>query len=170
MAEDSGVEQALSAVDDLVPVADEVENRVPVKESPVMHWVGPVYLLFALGLLPWIAYLAWHLPARQLSPNYDVAWAGFDTMLCLGLGATAYFAMRRSRYLAIAAGSAGAMLVVDAWFDVLTSPSGGERVVAVVLAMLVEVPLAVLCFWIGMHSQQIAEQRIRFLLRRRRAA
>ena len=53
-------------------------------------------------LLPWIVYLAYSLPSRQLSADYDVAWAGFDVMLLVALASTGYFAFPRSRYLATA--------------------------------------------------------------------
>ena len=40
------------------------------------------------------------------------------------------------------------MLVCDAWFDVVTSQSGGEMWEAVVEAALAELPLAALCAFI----------------------
>ena len=62
-----------------------------------------------------------------MSTNYDAAWAGFDVLLTLTLASTAYFALRRSRYLATAASATATLLVVDAWFDVLTTP-GVQRI------------------------------------------
>ena len=53
-----------------------------------------------------------------MSPHYDAAWAGFDVMLLVALASAGYFALRRSRYLVT---GAAALLVVDAWFDVVTS-------------------------------------------------
>jgi hypothetical protein len=37
------------------------------------------------------------------------------------------------------------MLLCDAWFDVVTSAGGSERLEAVLEAVLVELPLAALC-------------------------
>jgi hypothetical protein len=116
-------------------------------------------------MLPWIVYLAYTLPSRQVSPDNDIAWAGFDVMLLAGLASTGYFALRRSRYLATASIATATLLVVDAWFDIMTSP-GGQRVVAVALAVLVELPLAAVCAWLSYHTQHLAERRMVLLLRR----
>lgn len=131
----------------------------------MVRWAGPAFAVFSLVMLPWTIYLAYSLPARQVSADYDIAWAGFDVMLMGVLGATGFFALRRSRYLAITASAAAALLVVDAWFDVVTSPPG-QRAEAVVLAVLAELPLAAICVWLSYHTEQLAEQRIVILLRR----
>ena len=80
--------------------------------------------------------------------------------------ATAYFALRRSRYLSAAASAAAVMLVVDAWFDVVTTPPG-QRLESIALAVLVELPLACVCLWLSHHTHQLAERRVILLLRRR---
>jgi hypothetical protein len=123
-------------------------------------------VLFSLILVPWIWYLAVSLPARQLSPNYDIAWAGFDVFELAGLASTAYFALRRSRYLSTAAAATATLLVVDAWFDCMTTPSS-ERWESFLLCAVVELPLAALCLWLSYHTHQIAQRRIRLLLRQR---
>ena len=154
-------------LDSLVPPADEPENEVLTDQALIVRWTGPAFALLCLILLPWIIYIAATLPARQLSPNYDIAWAGFDAMLLGGLASTAYFAFRRSRYLSTAATATAALLVVDVWFDVVTSPSR-ERIQAVLLAAIVELPLASVCLWLSHHTHQLAERRIVLLLRRHR--
>jgi hypothetical protein len=53
------------------------------------------------------------------------------------------------------------MLLCDAWFDVVTAAGGGERVEALLEAVLVELPLAFLCGWIVWDTE-------RFLVLRRR--
>jgi hypothetical protein len=152
-------------LDDLVEPAREPENAVLVDNARVVRWAGPAFALFSLILLPWIAYLAYTLPSRQVSADYDIAWAGFDVMLLVALASTGYFALRRSRYLATAAAAAAALLVVDAWFDVMTTLPG-QRAGPAVLAALVELPLASVCVWLSLHTQQLAEQRLVLLLRR----
>jgi hypothetical protein len=159
-----GDEGLVGKLDELCPPADEAENAVLVDNARIVRWAGPAFVLFALIMLPWIVYLAYTLPSRQVSPDNDIAWAGFDVILLVGLASTGYFAFRRSRYLATASIATATLLVVDAWFDVMTSP-GGQRVVPVALAVLVELPLAAVCVWLSYHTQHLAERRIVLLLR-----
>jgi hypothetical protein len=135
-------------------------------EIRVVRWIGRLFALFSLLMLPWTVYLARSLPSQQVSTHYDAAWAGFDVMLALALAGTAYFALRRPGYLAIAASATATLLVVDAWFDILTTP-GVQRIESIVLAALVELPLAAVCTWLSWHAQQLEERRIVLLLRRR---
>jgi hypothetical protein len=158
-------EKVIGQIDDLVQAAPEPENAVLVDNARVVRWAGPVFALFSLILLPWIAYLAYSLPSRQVSADYDVAWAGFDVMLLVALASTGYFALRRSRYLATAAVATVTLLIVDAWFDVVTALPG-QRLEPVAEAMLIELPLAAVCIWLGVHTQQLAERRLVLLMRR----
>jgi hypothetical protein len=158
-------ENLVGRLDALVAASAEPENAVLTDESRAVRWAGPMFALFSVIMLPWTWYLAATLPSRQLSPNYDVAWAGFDVMLLVALAGTAYFALRRSRYLSAAASAAAVMLVVDAWFDVVTTPPG-QRLESIALAVLVELPLACVCVWLSHHTHQLAERRIVLLLRR----
>jgi len=160
-------EEVAGQLDGLVAPAREPENAVLVDNARVVKWAGPAFALFSLILLPWIAYLAYSLPARQVSADYDVAWAGFDVMLLAALAGTGYFALRRSRYLATAATSAATLLVVDAWFDVMTTLPR-PRLEPIALAAGVELPLAAVCVWLSLHTQQLAERRLVLLLRRGR--
>ena len=150
--------------DGLIPPAREPENAVLADNARIVRWAGPAFILFSLILLPWTIYLGYSLPSRQVSPHYDAAWVGFDVMLMVALASTGYFALRRSRYMATAATAAATLLVVDAWFDVMTSPPG-QRLESIALAVLIELPLASLCVWLSHHTQQLAEWRI-VLLRR----
>jgi hypothetical protein len=158
-------EDLVTKLDKLVEPAAEPENAILTDNARIVRWTGPLFALFSVILLPWIAYIAASLPARQLSPNYDVAWAGFDVLLCGALASTAYFALRRSRYLSIAAAATATLLVVDAWFDVMTTPAR-ERLESILLCAFVELPLAAVCVWLSYHTQQLAERRIVLLQRR----
>ena len=168
MAEEGDVLAAaaerLERLDDAVPVADEVANAVLTDNRRIMRLAGPMFVLLSILLVPWTVFIAVALPSRQLSPNYDLAWAGFDVFLCVGLALTGYFALRRSRWLPIAAAGTAAMLTVDAWFDVITSPSGRDLAAAITLALLVELPLSALCLYIARECQQLNETRFEMLL------
>lgn len=157
----------LSKIDALVEPAPEGENAVLVEEARLVRWTGPLFGLFSLVMLPWTIYVAVSLPSRQLSPNYGAAWAGFDVILLAALAGTAYFALRRSRYLSSAATATAALLVVDAWFDVMTTP-GNQRWQSILLAVAVELPIAAVCMWLSHHTEQLAGRRL-ILLGRRRA-
>ena len=82
-------EDLVTKLDKLVDPAAEPENAIMTDDARVVRWTGPLFALFAVILVPWIAYIAASLPSRQLSPNYDVAWAGFDVMLCGALAGAA---------------------------------------------------------------------------------
>ena len=161
--------EAADKVDGLIPWAHQPENVVLADNARIVRWAGPAFILFSVVLLPWTIYLSYTLPSHQVSADYDIAWVGFDIMLMLVLASTGYFALRRSRYLAPAAAAMATLLVVDAWFDVVTSPPD-QRLLSIVLALLIELPLAALCVWLSYHSEQLAEQRVVLLLRRRGGA
>jgi hypothetical protein len=109
------------------------------------NWVVPLFGLAALLLVPWVVLLAFELPSAHRSAHWDIAWAGFDVALASLLLAVAVAAWRRSPWLEGAATAAATLLFVDAWFDVLTSSTKAEFVLSIVEAVLVELPLAVLC-------------------------
>ena len=157
----------LGQLDDMVGPSAEPDNKVLTDNARVVRWAGPLFTLFAVVMLPWTAYIAATLPSRQVSPHNDVAWAGFDVLLLVALAATGYTALRRSRYLATAATATAVLLVVDAWFDVVTTP-GAQVIESIVLAALVELPLAGVCVWLSLHTAELAERRIVLLMRRRR--
>jgi hypothetical protein len=155
------------ALDDAVQPADEAGNRVMVDNARIVRVAGPLFVGCAAVLVPWIVITSIVLPSRQVSENYDVAWSGYDVGLFFALASTAVCALRRSRYLTVAASATGALLVADAWFDVVTAPGGWNLAQSIALLALVELPLATLCFWLGVHSQDVADQRIILLTRRR---
>lgn len=140
-------------------------NAGQAEAARVTRWAGPAFILFSVIMLPWTVYLGYTLPARQRSPHYDVAWVGFDVLLLLALAATGCLAVRRSGYLALAAAATATMLVVDAWFDVMTSPRR-QLPQSLTLAVLIELPLAAICAWLSYHTQHIQEERILLLGKR----
>jgi uncharacterized membrane protein len=119
-----------------------------------LDWVGRVFALAALVLVPWIVVLVRMLPSEHRAAHWDIAWGGFDIALALLLLAVAVAAWRRSPWLEGAATAAATLLFVDAWFDVLTSSSHGERVVAIVEAVVAELPMAVLCLLIARSAER----------------
>jgi hypothetical protein len=137
-------------------------------KTEVSRWVAPTFIVCSVVLIPWIVYLGFSLPTRQVSRHYDLAWVGFDVFELIALAATGYLALRRSRYLALASASAATLLVVDAWFDVVTSPRH-QLLEAVVLAVVIELPLAGVCAWLSYHTEHLADRRISVVPARMRA-
>jgi|GraSoiStandDraft_5_1057265.scaffolds.fasta_scaffold175424_1 hypothetical protein len=115
-----------------------------------------VYGAFALGLVPWTAYLTSSLPARHDTTHWDILWGGFDVFLILAGLATALAILRGSRLLPIFASATGTLLLCDAWFDLLTSRAGSERAWAAAEAVVAEVPLAIFSFWVA-HDAGVLE-------------
>ncbi len=116
------------------------------------RWVSPALALVALALVPWAIWLATVLPSHEEAKHWDLAWAGLDLMLAGALLATAVSAWRRGPLRQASATSAGTLLAIDAWFDVLTS-SGRDLTYAIVLAAVGELPLAALCLWLVLDAE-----------------
>jgi len=127
-----------------------LEERSAARMTPVR--VG-VFVLAAVALLlpAWALYLAVVLPREHVSPHWDVLWVGFDLALAT-LAALALVALRRhSHWTPVLAGALAAALVCDAWFDVMTS-TGDDRVLAIALALVVELPVAAVAAVVGVRS------------------
>ena len=108
----------------------------------------------AIGLIPWTAYLTSTLPGRQVAHHWDLAWGGLDVFEALALGATMVALLRHLPQLPLFAAIAGTALLCDSWFDVVTASPGDDLRWSIVRAVLAELPLAALCFWIAVDSEQ----------------
>ncbi len=142
------------------------------------RWLAPLFFLVGAGLLPWTVYLVVTLPSRHVQTGYyDVAWGGFDVALAALFVATGIGLMRRRLWVQSTATAVATMLVCDAWFDILSSRPGRERLLAVALALVAELPSAAVCLMIARHVEEAAERAQEYALvarrlrpRRRRAA
>jgi hypothetical protein len=123
----------------------------------VPPWIAPAFGLCVIVLVPWTGYLFGALPPDYTANNWAVAWGGFDIGLVLALGSTALLLARRSPFAEVMATVSGTLLLCDAWFDVLTARGTWDVVESVVEALVVELPLAVLCFWIARNLAQAFE-------------
>ncbi|MEV6552225.1 hypothetical protein AB0M57_26490 [Streptomyces sp. NPDC051597] len=96
-------------------------------------------------LVPWMVVLARTLPSTVEVSNWPLAWIGLDAGLAVGLAGTGVLLRRGDPRAQVAAAATGALLVMDAWFDVTTSAPGPQLATAVALAACVELPLAAGC-------------------------
>src|SRR5581483_10801787 len=115
-------------------------------------WPAAILAVAAIVLIPWAIALGQMLPSRHVADHWDAAWTGFDVILAMSLLATAWSFMRRRDLSRGLAAISGTLLLCDAWFDVLTSSSGTDLEIAVLLAVLGEIPLATVCFLVGMGT------------------
>jgi hypothetical protein len=127
----------------------------PRQKLPLPRWLGPLAICCLAGFLPWIVYLGLTLPRRARADHYDLAWLGFDGAMWLVLAALGWVALKRHPATGPVAAVAATMLMVDAWFDVTTSSSDGQFVLALILALGAEVPLAVICGWAAVNAERI---------------
>ncbi len=100
-------------------------------------------LACALTLAAWIGVLAVTLPLHYRAGGWSAAWVGFDVVLFLGFAATAWAAWRRRQVLILCLVVLATLLVCDAWFDITLDFATRGFAFSVLLALLVELPLAV---------------------------
>jgi hypothetical protein len=131
-------------------------GRPPDADALLVPWWLPwLFVLFALALAPWIAWLLVSLPSEEVAAHWEIAWGGFDIGLAVLLVATAVTLIRRSPLAEIFAAMTTAFLFCDAWFDVLTSRGTTKVSLALTEALLVELPLAVTCLWIARNVERV---------------
>lgn len=84
------------------------------------------------------------------------------------LTATGYGLLRQRLWVQSTATAAATMLLCDAWFDTLSAKDNGERLVAALLALAVELPTAALCLLTARHGEEVVERAQRYALVARR--
>ena len=99
-------------------------------------------LACALTLAGWIGVLAVTLPLRYRAGGWSAAWVGFDVVLFLAFAATAWAAWRRRQVLILCLVVLATLLVCDAWFDTTLDYATGGFTFSLLLALLIELPLA----------------------------
>jgi hypothetical protein len=131
------------------------------------NWPGALLFAAAVLLIPWAIALGQMLPSRHVADHWDAAWTGFDVVLALSLLATAYATVRRHDLVRTLAAISGTLLLCDAWFDTLTSSPGTDLEVAILLAVLGEVPLAIICFLLATGTiDRLDRANVRLAVRR----
>jgi hypothetical protein len=132
-------------------------HRRPDVVKLVPRWAAPLYLGLVVLLLPWTVYLGLSLPDHTTASHWDAAWVGLDVMEAVAIGLTGWFAYRRSTWVEVSAAVTGALLIVDAWFDCTTARGGTQFVQSLATAVLIELPLAALSFWLARNAEQANE-------------
>jgi hypothetical protein len=127
------------------------------------RWVAVLFGVGAILLVPWIFYLGFELPEQNIARHWDLTWVGFDIALLLAMARTGWLAWKGRRQMELPAVAAGTLLLVDAWFDITTSGTTSDLIQAIVSAVVIEIPLAALAFWIALHVETVCAQAARRL-------
>jgi hypothetical protein len=125
----------------------------------VPPWSGTVLIVLGLLTLPWTARLAVSLPNRVQTDHYAFSWAGFDVLLASLLLWTGWRAVRNREDIGVSAAVTAGLLVVDAWFDVTSASSTGLFLIALAMALFVELPLAAFCLWLSGRAESARRRR-----------
>jgi hypothetical protein len=120
-----------------------------------MAWM---YTLAGVALIPWTVYLAVTLPRRQFDTHYRGAWVGFDLFLVAAIVTTAYYAFRVDARVQLPATATATLLIVDAWFDVITAGGRKATATALVLAICLELPAAGYSLWLARRVNHNADR------------
>lgn len=150
----------------MAPESDSMAEMREREDNPIIQvgdklaprWIAPLFLLLAVALLPWTAYLFVSLPVRSISHHYNLSWAGFDVLLIVALARTAWLAWHNSRQVELPAVATAVLLVVDAWFDVTTAKPGWPFAQALLMAVFAELPTAALALYISRRARRVADQ------------
>lgn len=121
------------------------------------RWVAAFFLGCAVVLIPWIVLMFTVPQVVNVQRHWELVWGGFDCFLVLGFAVTAFRLMTRSPRGAVTAAMTGTMLLIDAWFDVLTTHRGG-LVVSILMAVFAEIPCAIICFYVSRRIMSLFEQ------------
>jgi hypothetical protein len=116
--------------------------------------IAPFFGLAGLVLVPWTVYLTFSLPGHHETADWRVVWGGFDLAEALALICVAIAVLRRSPWLEAVTAIAGTLLCTDAWFDVTLEWGGKHMTSSIVEAAVLELPLAVICFWVTKDAEK----------------
>ncbi len=125
------------------PVTEEADP-IPAPATPG-RILGYLLVVCGLVVLPWTLVLAATLPATATAPHWPAVWGGLDAMEGLGLISTGVLSLRDDHRRALPAAVTATLLLVDAWFDTMTSSTGAGLAEAAAMALLAELPLALMC-------------------------
>jgi hypothetical protein len=116
----------------------------------------------AIGLIPWMVYLAFTLPANYVAHNWPATWIGFDCLLIAFMAMTAVLGFLRRQLVVLPAFATGVLLICDAWFDIMTA-GPGQLWVSLLTAALGNFPIAVILITGAVRILRLTMTRLWFL-------
>ena len=128
-------------------------------QKPLLNKAEAVaYIVLSLVLLPWTVYLGIKLPAHHVTNHCDLSWVGLDIAIATMLLLTGIFAHRQSRWVIITSSATASFLIVDAWFDVINAWQTEDLVQALILAVFIEIPLAVVSYFVAYRALRFVKK------------
>jgi hypothetical protein len=127
------------------------------------RWIVVFFIGGAIVLVPWIIILFGSLHETAIAKHWRLVWGGFDCFLLLGFAMTGYRIVTRSPRALLAATATGIMLLIDAWFDVLTARRTGDVLTAIFMAVFAEIPCALVCFYVARRILALIEDALQYL-------
>jgi hypothetical protein len=116
----------------------------------------------AIGLIPWMVYLAFTLPANYVAHNWPATWIGFDCVLIAFMIATAVLGWLRRALVILPGFTTGVLLICDAWFDIMTAGSG-QFWMSLLTAALLNLPFAAIMITGAVRIVRLTATRLWFL-------
>ncbi len=117
------------------------------RPPPPARWLPIVLAAAALALVPTLVVLLTVAPEAQTAHHLKIAWTGLDVFEVVALAPTGFALQRRSATTAVPATITGALLVCDAWINII--PAHGAAFYEAIAMAFVELPLAGLSFWVA---------------------
>ncbi|MER6784018.1 hypothetical protein ABT330_05045 [Streptomyces sp. NPDC000658] len=119
--------------------------------------VGRVLPAAGVALMPWLVVLWATLPDPCPAQHWPVAWVGFDALEIAGLVTSAVLVRRSDHHAPLASSVTAVLLLVDAWFDVMTAGRGVGFSSS--LTCTLELPLAISCAVAALRPPRVASVR-----------
>ncbi len=131
------------------------------RRDPRLERLTGNLIVLAAGLLAcWAIWLGSSLPPDPLTQhwsltadigldNYSLTWVGLDCIEVLGLAACGLLFRQASPSARTGALLTIPVFALDAWFDIMTSVSKADLAAAVAMAVLGELPAALILGWVA---------------------
>lgn len=114
------------------------------------RWLTIALAIATLALVPSVVIVLVVGPGVQIATHLRLAWTGLDVFELLALAHTGSALHRRSVTVVVPATITGALLLCDAWINVIASHAAAQAE-GIALAF-VEVPMAALSFWVATRA------------------
>lgn len=125
-------------------------RRVPLE--PALRWLPRFLVIGALALIFWIGMLILQLHGRAGQRSLGSSWIGLDVAEMCGLLLVARLLTLRHAAVSPIAAATATLLALDAWFDCESANPRVDYAVSLSLALLAELPLALLLVWVSSQT------------------